>query len=65
MLDGNGPRLRRIRQDRRLRNPGDTADFNAGQPHWFGPADNRPAEILHRFGPHGDHPTHRNNGVDG
>jgi transcriptional regulator with XRE-family HTH domain len=41
----------------RLLAPGDTADFDANQPHWFGPADNRPAEILHLFGPHGDRVT--------
>lgn len=38
----------------RLLQPGDTADFDAGEPHWFGPANDRPAEILHLFGPHGD-----------
>jgi transcriptional regulator with XRE-family HTH domain len=39
----------------RLLAPGETADFDADRPHWFGPANDRPAEILHLFGPHGDH----------
>ncbi|BBH68234.1 XRE family transcriptional regulator [Actinoplanes sp. OR16] len=38
----------------RVMSPGETADFDASEPHWFGPADDRPAEILHLFGPHGD-----------
>ncbi|MEU8243887.1 XRE family transcriptional regulator [Actinoplanes missouriensis] len=38
----------------RLLRPGEVADFDAGEPHWFGPADDKPAEILHLFGPHGD-----------
>ncbi|WP_229068737.1 helix-turn-helix transcriptional regulator [Actinoplanes sp. DH11] len=37
--------------------PGEIADFDTGEPHWFGPADDRPAEILHLFGPHGDRPS--------
>ncbi|WIM95801.1 helix-turn-helix domain-containing protein [Actinoplanes oblitus] len=40
-----------------LLHPGDTADFNTEEPHWFGPADTHPAEILHLYGPHGDRPT--------
>ncbi|WP_229834346.1 cupin domain-containing protein [Streptomyces xantholiticus] len=34
--------------------PGEGAEFDAGEPHWFGPADSNPVEILHLFGPHGD-----------
>nr|BFE72356.1 hypothetical protein GCM10020092_056570 [Actinoplanes digitatis] len=39
-----------------LLGPGDTADFDTAEPHWFGPAADRPAEILHLYGPHGDRP---------
>ncbi|WP_239082133.1 helix-turn-helix domain-containing protein [Actinoplanes teichomyceticus] len=39
-----------------LLQPGDTADFDTTQPHWFGPATEQPAEILHLYGPHGDRP---------
>jgi transcriptional regulator with XRE-family HTH domain len=42
-----------------LLNPGDTADYDTAEPHWFGPADTRPAEILHLYGPHGDRPQTR------
>lgn len=31
----------------RLLGPGDTAEFDTGEPHWFGPAGEMPAEILH------------------
>ncbi len=34
--------------------PGDVAEFDTAEPHWFGPSDDRPVEILHIFGPHGD-----------
>jgi transcriptional regulator with XRE-family HTH domain len=34
--------------------PGEVAEFDTGEPHWFGPADDVPVEILHLFGPHGD-----------
>jgi transcriptional regulator with XRE-family HTH domain len=34
--------------------PGEVAEFNAGEPHWFGPAGTAAVEILHLFGPHGD-----------
>ncbi|HWS34003.1 MAG TPA: XRE family transcriptional regulator [Actinoplanes sp.] len=43
-----------IADDERLLSPGETADFDAGLPHWFGPAGDTAAEILHLFGPHGD-----------
>jgi transcriptional regulator with XRE-family HTH domain len=34
--------------------PGEVAEFNTSEPHWFGPADTHAVEILHLFGPHGD-----------
>lgn len=34
--------------------PGEAAEFNTGEPHWFGPAGTAAVEILHLFGPHGD-----------
>ncbi|WP_225834652.1 helix-turn-helix domain-containing protein [Streptomyces sp. NK08204] len=34
--------------------PGEVAEFDTRQPHWFGPADTQPVEILHLFGPRGD-----------
>lgn len=34
--------------------PGEAADFDTGEPHWFGPADSGTVEILHLFGPRGD-----------
>ncbi|WP_159622162.1 helix-turn-helix domain-containing protein [Ruania rhizosphaerae] len=34
--------------------PGETAEFDAAVPHWFGPAGDTAVEILHMFGPHGD-----------
>jgi transcriptional regulator with XRE-family HTH domain len=37
-----------------LLRPGDVAEFDTNEPHWFGPADARPVEILHMFGPRGD-----------
>jgi transcriptional regulator with XRE-family HTH domain len=33
--------------------PGEVAEFDTSEPHWFGPAGTA-AEILHLFGPHGD-----------
>ncbi|TCJ96948.1 helix-turn-helix domain-containing protein [Nocardia alba] len=39
--------------------PGETAEFDPRTPHWFGPADATPVEILHLFGPHGDKPVPR------
>lgn len=39
--------------------PGETAEFDAAVPHWFGPADDTPAEILHLYGPHGDRAVSR------
>jgi RimJ/RimL family protein N-acetyltransferase/transcriptional regulator with XRE-family HTH domain len=34
--------------------PGETAEFDAMTPHWFGPSDDTPVEVLHLFGPRGD-----------
>ncbi|WP_079141797.1 helix-turn-helix domain-containing protein [Streptomyces sp. LUP30] len=40
-------------QDFTLR-PGEVAEFDTTEPHWFGPADTSTVEILHLFGPRGD-----------
>jgi transcriptional regulator with XRE-family HTH domain len=34
--------------------PGEVAEFDTVEPHWFGPSGDQPVEILHIFGPHGD-----------
>ncbi|MFE2012351.1 helix-turn-helix domain-containing protein [Streptomyces sp. NPDC059491] len=34
--------------------PGEVAEFDTAEPHWFGPAGPGAVEILHLFGPHGD-----------
>jgi transcriptional regulator with XRE-family HTH domain len=34
--------------------PGEVAEFDTAEPHWFGPSGRDPVEILHIFGPHGD-----------
>ncbi|GGZ73632.1 helix-turn-helix domain-containing protein [Streptomyces echinoruber] len=34
--------------------PGEVAEFDTREPHWFGPADTNTVEILHLFGPRGD-----------
>ncbi|WP_307035124.1 helix-turn-helix transcriptional regulator [Streptomyces canus] len=34
--------------------PGEVAEFDTSEPHWFGPAEADAVEILHLFGPHGD-----------
>ncbi|MET7715483.1 XRE family transcriptional regulator [Streptomyces sp. NPDC005407] len=34
--------------------PGEVAEFDTREPHWFGPANSRAVEILHLFGPQGD-----------
>ncbi|MGY0007911.1 helix-turn-helix domain-containing protein [Micromonospora sp. I033] len=48
-------RLRLVLGDREfLLRPGEVAEFDTGEPHWFGPADTDTVEILHLFGPHGD-----------
>jgi len=47
--------LRLVLGDREiLIDPGEVAEFDTSQPHWFGPAGEQPVEILHLFGPHGD-----------
>ncbi|MBO9524251.1 MAG: helix-turn-helix domain-containing protein [Nocardioidaceae bacterium] len=35
--------------------PGEAVEFDTAEPHWFGPADESSVEILHLFGPRGDH----------
>ncbi|MFF3207463.1 helix-turn-helix domain-containing protein [Streptomyces sp. NPDC002962] len=48
-------RLRLILGEREITlRPGEVAEFDTGEPHWFGPADAEAVEILHLFGPHGD-----------
>jgi transcriptional regulator with XRE-family HTH domain len=34
--------------------PGEATEFDTGLPHWFGPADDQPVEILSLHGAHGD-----------
>jgi transcriptional regulator with XRE-family HTH domain len=34
--------------------PGEVAEFDTSEPHWFGPATADAVEILHLFGPRGD-----------
>ncbi len=34
--------------------PGEVAEFDTAEPHWFGPAGDHPVEILHIFGRQGD-----------
>ncbi|MEU2158002.1 XRE family transcriptional regulator [Streptomyces sp. NPDC019396] len=34
--------------------PGEAAEFDTREPHWFGPATDSAVEILHLFGPRGD-----------
>lgn len=34
--------------------PGEVAEFDTAEPHWFGPADEQVVEILHLFGPQGE-----------
>jgi transcriptional regulator with XRE-family HTH domain len=34
--------------------PGEVAEFDTSEQHWFGPADTNTVEILHLFGPHGE-----------
>ncbi|MET7978224.1 XRE family transcriptional regulator [Streptomyces mirabilis] len=34
--------------------PGEVAEFDTREPHWFGPANTSAVEILHLFGPRGD-----------
>jgi transcriptional regulator with XRE-family HTH domain len=39
--------------------PGEVAEFNTDEPHWFGPADSNDVELLHLFGPQGEQATIR------
>ncbi|WP_431780756.1 helix-turn-helix domain-containing protein [Streptomyces chumphonensis] len=34
--------------------PGEVAEFDTREPHWFGPAGSDTVELLHLFGPRGD-----------
>ncbi|NMM85237.1 XRE family transcriptional regulator [Rhodococcus sp. SRB_17] len=34
--------------------PGEVAEFDTAEPHWFGPTGDQVVEILHLFGPHGE-----------
>ncbi|MGW4896440.1 helix-turn-helix domain-containing protein [Kitasatospora sp. NPDC004240] len=45
--------------------PGEVAEFDTGEPHWFGPAGREAVEILHLFGPHGDQAVIRARPADG
>ncbi len=48
-------RLRLLIGDREhLLGPGEVAEFDPSEPHWFGPAEDTAVEILHLFGPRGD-----------
>ncbi|MEV6026636.1 XRE family transcriptional regulator [Streptomyces sp. NPDC052036] len=38
----------------RTLHPGEVAEFDTREPHWFGPAHTSAVEILHLFGPRGD-----------
>ena len=42
-----------------LVDPGDSVEFDAMTPHWFGPADDLSVEILHLVVPDGERPTTR------
>ncbi|MBM7167683.1 cupin domain-containing protein [Streptomyces sp. G44] len=53
-------RLRLLIGDRELRlGPGEVAEFDTTEPHWFGPADATDVEVLHLFGPQGQQATPR------
>ncbi|MFG3102823.1 helix-turn-helix domain-containing protein [Streptomyces sp. NPDC048182] len=43
----------------RVLHPGEVAEFDTRQPHWFGPAGDHTVEILHLFGPRGDQAVRR------
>ncbi|MFC7404516.1 helix-turn-helix domain-containing protein [Georgenia alba] len=52
VLDG---RLRLVLADRDLvLEPGEAAEFDTRVPHWFGPADGEPVELLSLFGRQGE-----------
>ncbi|MBB5855721.1 helix-turn-helix domain-containing protein [Amycolatopsis umgeniensis] len=48
-----------IGEHEHLLGPGEVAEFDTTEPHWFGPANEQAVEILHLFGPHGDHAVTR------
>ena len=49
-------KLRLILGDRDITiNAGEVAEFDTRIPHWFGPADDQPAEILSLLSRHGKH----------
>jgi quercetin dioxygenase-like cupin family protein len=49
-------KLRLILGDRDITiNAGEVAEFDTRIPHWFGPADDQPAEILSLLSGHGKH----------
>lgn len=53
-------RLRLIIGERELSlKPGEVAEFDTFEPHWFGPDDDAAVELLHMFGPRGDQPVVR------
>ena len=45
--------------------PGEVAEFDTRQPHWFGSAGGQPAEILSLFGPQGERVHARAGSADG
>ena len=48
-------RLRLLLGDREVvLGPGEAAEFDTRVPHWFGPADDVPVEVLSLFGPQGE-----------
>ncbi|QYM76479.1 helix-turn-helix domain-containing protein [Leucobacter luti] len=48
-------RLRLVLGDRDLElGTGEVAEFDTGEPHWFGSTGSEPAEVLSLFGPHGE-----------
>jgi transcriptional regulator with XRE-family HTH domain len=52
--------LRLILGDREFTlRPGEVAEFDTNEPHWFGPANAQAVEILHLFGPRGEQPVVR------
>ncbi|MFE2110611.1 helix-turn-helix domain-containing protein [Kitasatospora sp. NPDC059463] len=45
--------------------PGEAAEFDTAEPHWFGPAGADAVEILHLYGPHGDQAVLRTGAASG
>ncbi|MFE3290107.1 helix-turn-helix domain-containing protein [Rhodococcus sp. NPDC059234] len=44
--------------------PGEIAEFDTTEPHWFGPANGSSVEILHLFGPRGEQAVVRTQSKD-